>query len=176
MIKQHKQIVRTFFHSVAFAIPIALALFLSGHRNEAVGFAIGAVLSLFSLYSLGVCVPALFRPGANGSASALLQLLLVMKLPIYAVGLYMATRMGSAAAFAAFAGCALVPAIVSSGAIGKAIVESNRGLRRAAAMHGAVEILPAVEELARQVAELKSDAREPLTVSSQARAVREGAA
>jgi hypothetical protein len=128
---------------------------------------IGALLSLFSLFSLGVCVPALFHKGATRMASAMLQVLLLMKLPIYAIGLYVASRMGSAAAFAAFAGCTLVPTIISLKAVSKAFIESNRSWRRVAAMHIPTPVLPAVEELTRQVAEIKKEEeREPLRLAS----------
>jgi hypothetical protein len=156
---------------------MSLGLVLGRHGGWAAGFIIGALLSLFSLYSLGVCVPALFHPGATRRASALLQVVLLMKLPLYGIGLYIASRMGSAAAFAAFAGCTLVPVIITVEAVTRAFIQSNANWRRAAAMHVSVPVLPAVEELTRQVAEIKKEeAREPLPLASQTRVIREGAA
>ena len=174
--KLHKQTLRTFFHSLGAAAVIALFLAFGGYRLMAAGFVTGAVLSLFSLFSLKICIPALFRSGASRGASALLQVVMFMKLPVFAVGLYLATRLGTAASFAAFWGCALVPCVISLEAVMKAIAESDRNYKRAAAMRPPVQVLPAVEELVRQVAEIKAEAREPLTVSSKTRTVREGAA
>src|SRR5436190_16610741 len=104
MIRHNNQTVRTFFHSLILAVAIAVGLVAFGRFTWAGGFAIGAALSLFSLMSLKLAVPNLFYKGAPKYSSGLLQLLLLMKLPIYAIGLYFATRLGSAAAFAAFLG------------------------------------------------------------------------
>src|SRR5438874_11865331 len=117
MSKLHSQTLRTFFHSVAAAITISLGLAATGHKTWAAGFGIGAVISLFSLFSLKVCVPALFYKGATPRATALLQVVLMMKVPFYATGLYFATRMGNAAAFAAFTGGTVVPCVISLEAV-----------------------------------------------------------
>src|SRR5689334_15564827 len=128
MIKQHKQTLRTFFHSLALAVLTAVIVAIGGHRTWAAGFAIGAALSLFSLVSLKFCVPMLFYPGASRRAVALLHVTLLMKLPIYCVGLYLASRLGNSGSFAAFIGCTLVPCVITVEAVGKALVESNRNL------------------------------------------------
>src|ERR1051326_2756834 len=133
MIQIQNQTLRTFFHSVATAIVISLALIVTGHATWAAGFAIGAVTSLFSLFSLKVCIPFLFYKGATPRATALLNILLMMKVPFYAAALYFATRMGNAAAFAAFIGCALVPAVISMETVGKMLVQAIPAWRRAAA-------------------------------------------
>lgn len=171
MRKQQNQTVRTFIHSVLLAILIAAALDLAGRGNWAAGFAIGSALSLFSLYSLKVCVPALFHAGAPRYSSILMQVVLLFKVPLYAIALYLASRLGTNAMFAAFAGCTLVPCVISIEAIVKVIVESNPALRRAAAMRTQAELVPAVDALPNQAA----DGREPLPVPAQTRAVREGA-
>ncbi|HLJ54395.1 MAG TPA: hypothetical protein VKT77_05095 [Chthonomonadaceae bacterium] len=138
MIRLHNQTLRTFFHSVTVATVLALGLALGGHRTWAAGYALGALVSLFSLFSLKVCVPALFHRGATARATALLQALLVLKLPFYAVALYFAARMGAAAGFAAFAGCALVPAVITAEHLGRALVQANPRLARILAMRATV--------------------------------------
>jgi hypothetical protein len=87
-----------------------------------------------------------------------------MKLPIYAIGLYFATRMGSAAAFAAFVGCCLVPGIVSIGTICKALIESNQTLKSLHAAHAPIALAPEVEDLNRRVAAIKIEAAEQAAI------------
>jgi hypothetical protein len=176
MTKSHTDTVRTFFHSLAAALLIAGALALTGHRSSGAGYAVGAAMSLFSLFSLGYCVPALFHEGATGRSTVLLQVTLLMKLPVYAVGLYFASRMGSAAAFAAFGGCALVPAVITAETLGRAALQSSRSWRRFAAMQRPIVLSPAVEALTRRVAEIKqAEACEAMALPSTARAMGEGA-
>ena len=176
MTNQHNQTLRTFIHSLLAGSAIALAFYLGGHAGWGAGFLIGAALSLFSLYSLKVCIPALFRPGAPRYASALMQVLLLFKVPIYGVGLYLATRFGTEASFAAFGGCSLVPCVVTLETIGKVMLESNPNWKRNAAMRAQTAVLPSIEVQAHKAIRGMSEGREPLIVSSKARAVREGAA
>ena len=82
---------------------------------------------------------------------------------------------GTAAAFAAFTGCALVPFVVTLEAITKALIQSDVRWKRALTMRQPIAILPAVEELSRHVAELKAEAREAQAVPTPPRTVREGA-
>ena len=175
MIKLHSQTLRTFFHSVVGAIVVAPALVAAGHPTWAAGFAIGAFTSLFSLFSLKVCIPALFYKGATARATALLQVVLIMKLPIYAIGLYFATRMGNSAAFAAFVGCTTVPAVITLETVGRALLQSNPRWKRAFAMRASIAVLPATADRARSAANAS-----PLTVDApvavQVRPIQEGAA
>lgn len=175
MTKQHNQTLRTFIHSLLAAGLIAAVLHVAGRSRWAGGFVIGSGLSLFSLYSLKVCVPALFRPASRRYATALMQAALLLKLPLYGVGLYLATRLGTEASFAAFAGCALVPLVISLEAVGKAIWEANPVLRREAAMRAQAADMDA-ERAARHAADRKAEALEPMILSTQARTAREGAA
>ena len=136
------------------------------------------MVSLLSLLTLKISIPALFHKGASARSTALLQLLLIVKVPIYAVGLYYAAKMGAAAAFAAFGGCTVVPCVISLEAIVRACIEADPKLKRAMAMVEPVTLMPAVEELSRQVAALKAEAAEPMPMPAQpqVRPVREGAA
>src|SRR5438067_1714021 len=54
------------------AVCLTLLLFSSGHLRWAGGFLIGAILSLFSVFSLMIVVPFLVRPGAPSYAPNLL--------------------------------------------------------------------------------------------------------
>ena len=175
MIKLHNQTLRTFFHSVAAAIATSLALVVSGHGTWAAGFSIGAVTSLFSLFSLKVCIPALFYKGATPRAAALLQVVLIMKLPVYATGLYFAARMGSAAAFAAFVGCTVVPGVITVEAVCKALLQSNPRWMRDIAMRRPAVVLPAAQETVGCAVEAKGAVCDP-TARAQVRTVHEGAA
>lgn len=175
MKQQHKQIVRTFFHSVIAAALGALALTMSGHGRWGAGFLLGAAVSLFSLFSLKACVPALFYSGAPRRSTALLQMFLVLKLPVYAGALYIATKMGSAAAFAAFVGCTLVPGVITLETLVRSGLESSRAWKSAMTMQAPIVVLPAVEELSRQVSEIKAEAREAHSPAAATRTVTEGA-
>lgn len=91
------------------------------------GFMGGAALSLFSLFSLRTCVRWLFRPGAPQSVRVMLSLVLWFKLPIYAVGLYMAGRLtgwtgGGVMALAAGAG--LTPVVIFMKVLGDMMTQS----------------------------------------------------
>ena len=174
MIKLHSQTLRTFFHSVIAAIAVAMALVAAGHATWAAGFAIGAFTSLFSLFSLKVCIPALFYKGATARATALLQVVLIMKLPIYALGLYFATRMGNAAAFAAFVGCSTVPVVITVETVGRALLQANPRWKRAIAMHAPIAVLPASNEMASAAHASTLTGETPVTV--QVRPIHEGAA
>jgi hypothetical protein len=175
MIKFHNQTLRTFFHSVAVAAAIALGLVTTGHKTLSAGFCIGAAISLFSLFSLKVCIPALFYKGANRQAAALLQVVLLMKLPIYALGLYFAARMGNAAAAAAFVGCTVVPGVITAEAVCKALIQANPRWRRAAAMASAPAALPAKENSARPAVEINAAVCDT-AVATRGRTLHEGAA
>jgi hypothetical protein len=145
MIRLHNQTLRTFFHSVAVATVLSLGLAFGGHKGPAAGFSLGALVSLFSLFSLKVCIPVLFHKGATARATALLQAVLILKLPFYAVALYFATRMGTSAAVAAFVGCTVVPVVITAEHLGRALLLSNPRLARAVAMLPPIVRLPDVE-------------------------------
>ena len=177
MTKHDNQTLRTFFHSLAIATAVTAAMVASGHSVWAQGFVIGAAVSLFSLLTLKLSIPALFHKGSTSRSTAMLQLLLILKVPIYGVGLYFAARLGSAGTFAAFTGCTLVPCVISVAAIVRASVQSNRGFQRALAMREPAAVLPAIEELSRQVAAIKAEAAEIATAAPlHVIPVREGAA
>ena len=90
----------------------------SHHYNWAWGFLIGAILSLFSMITLMVAVPFLTWSGAPRHASILLVVTLFMKLPIFCLGLYMATHLPGVSAFACCLGIGLTPTAITLKAIG----------------------------------------------------------
>jgi len=114
-----------------------LWLFATAHSAWAWGFLIGALLSLFSLFSLTVLVPMLFRPGAPRHIQGLLSLTLFMKLPLYLGGLYLATSVHSIAPMGAGLGVTLVPMVITLKAIGGLIMELKPATRRAKAVEAA---------------------------------------
>lgn len=91
------------------------------HTNWAWGFFIGALLSLFSMISLMLAVPFLTWSGAPRHMSALMIVTLFMKLPIFCIGLYLATHLPGVSAFACCAGICLTPVAITIKAVGNLI-------------------------------------------------------
>lgn len=117
---------RSLITSAQAAVFIWGALLLARHPGWALGFAIGALCSLFSLFTLGLVVPMLLRPGVGPKMRALLGVTLFMKLPLYCAGLYLATRGPMAQAMGATLGIALVPVVITLKTLGGALVQSQR--------------------------------------------------
>jgi hypothetical protein len=103
--------------------PILALLLYGSQPARAWGFAIGGFLSIFSLATIACVVPMLFQTGAPRYVRALLNLTLLMKLPIFGVGLYLATNVrGIDPAFTAI-GAGLVPAVLTLKALGNQLAE-----------------------------------------------------
>lgn len=90
----------------------------SHHTNWGWGFLIGALLSLFSMISLMLAVPFLTWSGAPRHMSLLMMVTLFMKLPIFCLGLYLATHLPGVSAIACCAGICLTPIAITLKAIG----------------------------------------------------------
>jgi hypothetical protein len=120
------------------AVFLTLLLIGTGHPSWAVGFFIGAALSLFSIFSLMVVVPFLMRPGAPSYASTLLGLALFMKLPTYVLGLYFAVRIAGSSPINAILcitlGVLLAPLVITLKTLGTLLAETRY-----------VRTLPAIE-------------------------------
>ena len=101
---------------------VVLVLYLRGWLTASLGFAVGAALSLFSLWSLTCTVPRILRE-ARPMARVLLVLLLTLKLPAYAVVLYYATTHPYCHPGALVAGIALTPAVFVLKTLGQALIE-----------------------------------------------------
>lgn len=98
---------------------LTFLLFAANHLYLGWGFFIGATLSLFSFVTIAITIPFLLRPNAPRSVSALLVVVLFMKLPIYCVGLYLAARLPGMGALACMLGACLTPAVITLKTIGK---------------------------------------------------------
>ena len=109
------RVVKTSFLAGIF---VTLLLLAADHHRWAWGFVIGAILSLFSLITLTIAVPFLTWPGAPRHMSALIIITLFMKMPIFCVGLYLATRLPGVSAFACCLGIGLAPAVITLKAAG----------------------------------------------------------
>jgi MFS family permease len=95
-----------------------LVLLCTGHPGWAWGFLIGALLSLFSLFSLIVVVPKLFRLDSPRRVQRLLSIVLVLKLPLYAAFLYLAVSVRGVSLAGVGVGVVLVPMIITLKTIG----------------------------------------------------------
>jgi hypothetical protein len=82
------------------------------------GLAIGVSLGMFSLWSLAEGVPRLMQEGGQGSR-AMLGLLMVVKLPLYAAVLWWSMTSRFVAPFAVFAGVGYVPAVMTLKILGQ---------------------------------------------------------
>jgi hypothetical protein len=112
-----KMALRSLRDCIPVAAVITYALCAIHHKPWALCYATGALLSLFSLFSLTIVVPMLVRPGANPAVKWLLGLTLFMKLPIYMFALYMMTLIAASGAVAAVFGIALAPMVITFKAI-----------------------------------------------------------
>jgi len=110
--------IRTLKTGALVALGGMLWLRMLGHPAWGWGFLAGSLLSLFSLFTLMVVIPFLLRPGGGQLSVALLMVTLLMKLPLYAVGLYIAVRLSGNAPLSAFAGLTLAPAVITLKTLG----------------------------------------------------------
>jgi hypothetical protein len=99
--------VRTTFWVAAW---FALIFGLRGQADISVGLAIGALLGMFSLWSLAWAVPRLVSPERAG-AKFWLAALLLLKLPLYAIVLHLAITI-AVHPLALFAGIGLTPLVI----------------------------------------------------------------
>ena len=106
--------VRTLKLSAVLALCVTLCLFSGRHTELAWGFAVGALLSLISVFSLVVVIPQLLQPDGPRHAQALLAVTLFMKLPLYMVGLYILAGTPGVSPVAGAFGIALAPAVITA--------------------------------------------------------------
>ncbi len=99
--------------SAVLMLSLGALLLLVGLRSLGVGFIIGALLSLFSLWTLAVCIPALIRPGAGFLQKLAFGLLLWVKLPIFILFLLLSSRLGTASVLGTVLGIALGPSAIA---------------------------------------------------------------
>lgn len=108
------------------AVLITAILFFAKLPTWAAGFLIGSLLSLFSMFSLMIVVPILFRPSTAAGAKGLLTMTLFMKLPIFGAVLYLVAKTKFAEPMAVAAGVILIPAVLTAFAIRQAFVDAQR--------------------------------------------------
>ena len=112
---------RTLIISLVAAPLISLSFLFVGHPRWALAFLTGSGLSIFSMITIMLVVRALMYPGASPRVSALLNITLWMKLPIFGAGLYFIGLLYSAkyteALFISLAGLCLIPALLTGKAI-----------------------------------------------------------
>lgn len=110
-----------------------LLLLAGAHRVAAWDFAIGALISLFSLGSLVVLIPRLFRPRGSKSGGALAAFLLLSKLPIFGAGVLLVLSIHGFSPLFAVAGMGLAPAVITLKTLG-AMVSQSQPARAALAL------------------------------------------
>lgn len=103
---------RTLRTTLWLAALFVLVFGLRGQATVSFGLAIGAAIGLFSLWSLTVAVPRLVRQN-SAIAKFGLGMMMLAKLPLYAVVLGVAMVSPSVHPFAVFAGVALVPLVIT---------------------------------------------------------------
>lgn len=118
--KLPRRTLRTAFWLTAWCV---LVFGVRGQAAVSVGLAVGGALSLLSLWSLTWAVPHLLT-GASPAARVLLGVVLLMKLPIYALVLGWAVSSRQVSPFALFAGVGVVPAVIVLKVLGHRLVES----------------------------------------------------
>lgn len=111
--QEDKTVVRALKSAACVATVLDLTFFCSGQSKWGWGFLIGALVSLFSLFSLIVIVPILIRPKASPHVKGLLSLTLFLKLPFYAIALSLANPRHGVEPMAVGLGIALVPLILT---------------------------------------------------------------
>jgi len=131
--QEDKTVVRSLKSAAWFAAALDLTFFGSGQTMWAWGFLIGALISLFSLGSLIVLVPILFRPHASPHVKGLLLMTLFLKLPFYAIALSLANPHHGVEPMAVGLGIALIPLVLTFRTAGVLLMEGAREQRKAAA-------------------------------------------
>lgn len=134
MITEDSLLQRSLRASTVVTAGLTLTLIACGSSGWAIGLAAGSLLSLLSIFGFVVLVPALFRPGIGSQAGPLMMLLLLMKLPLYAAAIYLATRVPGVVPMAIGGGIVVFPAVLTAGAIGSAARDAalaRQALRKA---------------------------------------------
>ena len=141
-LREEKTVVRSLKSAALCAVALDLLFFMGGRATWGWGFLIGALVSLFSLVSLLVIVPILFRPHASPHVKGLLLLTLLLKLPFYAVALSMVTPRHGIEPLAAGVGVALIPLVLTFRTAAALLLEELRDPRTASAPKPKAAALP----------------------------------
>ncbi len=141
---EEKTVARSLKSAALCAATLNLLLFYGGRTTWAWGFLIGALLSLFSLASLLVIVPILFRPDASPKVKGLLSLTLLLKLPLYAFALSLATPRHGIDLLAVGVGIALMPLVLTSRTAAALLLEEARAQRKVVVPQTRAVVIPSI--------------------------------
>ncbi len=122
-------VVRSLIWGTVVSVLAVFALNLLGHAKWSLAFGVGASLSLFSLFSLGMLVPKLTSTKSPGGSQFLLALLLFLKLPMYTIVLYALTRACGDDVKFAFPGVLVAPVVIGARTIWAVIFHLLRSSR-----------------------------------------------
>ena len=142
--REEKSVVRSLKSAALCAATLNLLLFYGCRTMWAWGFLIGALISLFSLASLLVIVPILFRPEASPKVKGLLSLTLLLKLPLYAFALSLATPRHGIEPLAAGVGIALMPLVLTFRTAAAFLLEEVREQRKIVAPQTRAVVIPSI--------------------------------
>ena len=142
--QEDKTVVRSLKSAACLAAALDLTLFCSGRTPWAWGFLLGALVSLFSLVSLIVLVPILFRPHASPHVKGLLLMTLFLKLPFYGIALSLASPRHGVEPMAAGVGIALIPLVLTFRTAAALLLEEARAQRKAVAPKPQSVVIPKI--------------------------------
>ena len=112
---------KTLCASLIFVAILSTLFFATGHTRWALSFLTGSGLSIFSMVTIMLAVRVLMRSDSSPKISALLNVLLWMKLPIFGAGLYYVGMLYhgkyTESLLIAIAGMGLIPMLVTLKAI-----------------------------------------------------------
>lgn len=118
-----KRTLRTSFWLAAWFV---LIFGVRGQAKISLGIALGAAVSMFSLWSLMIVVPRL-ADGAKKPLGCLLGIVELVKLPLYALVFWYAMASPFFHPLAVFAGVATVPVVIVLKVVGYQIVQRANG-------------------------------------------------
>ena len=126
---------KTLYASQIFVAILSTAFLATGHVRWALSFLTGSGLSIFSMLTIMLGVRVLMHPGSSPKVSALLNVLLWMKLPIFGAGLYYVSVLYhgkyTEALLIAISGMGLIPMLVTLKAIRDVTSDSGLDFRLA---------------------------------------------
>jgi len=173
--QEDKTVVRSLTSAAWFAGVLDMMFLCSGHSNWAWGFLIGALISLFSLFSLIVIVPILIRPKASPHVKGLLAMTLFCKLPFYAIALSLANPKHGVEPMGVGLGIALIPMVLTFRTAAALVLAEVRAQRKAAAPKPQVVVIPKIVVPSLPEVELQPAPRPQVRRPQSVHPVREGA-
>lgn len=133
-------VIRSLIWGTVVSVLAVFALTRFGHAKWTLAFGVGASLSMFSLFSLGMLVPKLTSTKSPGGSQFLLALLLFLKLPMYTIVLYALTRACGDDVKFAFPGVLVAPVMIGARTIWSVVFHLLRSPRISSEETGAARI------------------------------------